>query len=269
MISIIIPYWNAEEWIGRCISSLKAQDGDMEFILVNDSSTDDGKKIAKELIKGDKRFRHYENAHEKGVSGARNTGIDKAKGEWITFLDADDELLSEASKIFGHMIWLDETANVIQANHLRHYVRTNSTKLKYANERGVYRLIELPFSRWPKCWCMVWNKLYRRSFIEENHIRFIEGLQYGEDEMFNLEVCRYDDRLFHTKSTTVTVMRHFDNRQSLSKVKAHDWKGLTKQSQTLEEFLLQTDDEKLRHSVYEIIAEHWTSGRYQEAFGAK
>ena len=112
MISVIVPYKNAAPWIGRCVESLKAQSGDMEFILVNDHSTDDGKKIAKDLTKGDKRFRHYENARADGVSGARNTGLDKAKGEWITFLDADDEMLPEAYQVFERMIRLDQTINI-------------------------------------------------------------------------------------------------------------------------------------------------------------
>ena len=126
----------------------------------------------------------------------------------------------------------------------------------------------MPFSVWPKCWCMVWNKLYRRSFLDDHQIRFVEGLQYGEDEIFNLACCKYDDRLFHTKHNTVTVMRHFDNKQSLSRVKASDWTGLVRQSQALEEFMLQADDPKLRHATYEILAEHWNSGRYREAFKA-
>lgn len=269
MVSVIVPYWNAAPWIERCVNSLKAQPGELEFIMVNDKSTDDSKKLARAAAKGDSRFRFYENARTKGVSGARNTGLDKATGEWITFLDADDELVPEAFAVFERMSRLDSTANVIQANHLRRYAKTGHTKLKYTNERGMYRLCNMPFSIWPKCWCMVWNKLILRSFIEENKIRFVEGLQYGEDEIFNLELLKHDDRLFHTKRETVTVMRNFDNKQSLSRVKASDWLGLVRQSQALEDFLLQTDDPKLRRSTYEILAEHWNSGRYQEAFEVK
>ena len=104
MISVIVPYKNSEPWIGRCVESLKAQGGDMEFILVNDHSTDGGKKIAKDLTKGDKRFRHYENARADGVSGARNTGLDKAKGEWITFLDAEKRNSSTQTRR-DHTAW--------------------------------------------------------------------------------------------------------------------------------------------------------------------
>lgn len=267
LISVVVPYKNAEKWVERCVNSLKKQPGDLEFILINDKSTDKSKSAARAAAKGDKRFRFYENAHAPGVSGARNTGLDQARGEWITFLDADDELAPEASEVFERMIRLDATANIIQANHLRHYEKIGSTKLKYTNERGMYRLCDMPFSTWPKCWCMVWNKLLRRSFIEDNQIRFVEGLQYGEDEIFNLTCLIYDDRLFHTKTTTVTVIRHFDNKQSLSRLKANDWASLIRQSQALEEFLLQTDSPKLRCSIYEIIAEHWNSDRYRSAFG--
>ena len=269
MISVIVPYWNSEKWIGRCVDSLRIQRGDFEFILVNDKSKDKGEKVAREHAGDDDRFVFVNNKRRKGVSGARNTGIDAAKGEWITFLDADDELLPEAAEVFERMTRLDATANIIQSNHMRHYEKTGHTKLKYANERGVYHLCDMSFSVWPKCWCMVWNKLIRRSFIEENKIRFVEGLNYGEDEIFNLECLRYDDRLFHTKHNTVTVMRHFDNKQSLSRVKSGDWLGLIKQSQALEGFLLQTEDAKLRHSVYEILAEHWNSDRYSSAFGVE
>lgn len=266
MISVIVPFWNSEQWIGRCVDSLKQQDGDFEFIMIDDWSTDQGRREAVEHIGSDERFALMGNEHSKGVSGARNTGIDHARGEWITFLDADDELLPEASDVLERMIRLDDTANVIQSNHLRHYAEKNVTKLKHANERGVYKLCDISFSVWPKCWCMVWNKLIRRSFIEENRIRFVEGLQYGEDETFNLTILKCDDRLFHTKRNTVTVLRHFDNKQSLSRVKSNDWLGLIRQSQALEEFILQADDQRLRRSAYEILAEHWNSDRYREAF---
>lgn len=265
LVSVIIPYWNAAKWIERCANSCTMQPGSLEFIFVNDSSTDNDEEIVKAFT--DNRFVFVDNKYSKGVSGARNTGIEKAKGEWITFLDADDELVPEASAVFERMTRINETANIIQANHLRYYAKVDRVRLKYTNKRGVYHLLDMPFSVWPKCWCMVWNKLIRHSFIKENHIRFVEGLQYGEDEIFNLACCRYDDRLFHTKTDTVTVMRHFDNKESLSRAKSNDWVGLVEQSRALEDFITQTEDAKVRHSTYEILAEHWNSDRYRGVFG--
>lgn len=268
MISVIVPFWNSEKWIGRCCESLIRQPGDMEFILVDDQSTDEGYDIACDYANKDQRITVTGNqfGNKKGVSGARNVGLDFANGEWITFLDADDELVPEASEVFERMMHLDGTANIIQANHLRHYEKTGHTKLKYANESGIYQLCDMPFSIWPKCWCMVWNKLIRKSFLDDYNIRFVEGLQYGEDEIFNLEMLSCDDRLFHTKRETVTVMRNFDNKQSLSRIKARDQEGLVAQSRALEDFMLRTDNKKMRSAVYQILAEHWNSGRYREAF---
>ena len=266
MISVIVPYWNSEKWLGRCCESLMKQQGEFEFLLISDHCTDRSDDIARGYAEKDRRFQALQNAHSKGVSGARNTGLDAAKGEWVTFLDADDEMLPDAWEVFERMTRLG--GNVMQSNHLRYYAIKDLTKLKYANERKIYHLCDIPFSRYPACWCMVWNKLIKRSFIEEHQIRFVEGLQYGEDEIFNLTLCKYDDRLFHTKHDTVTVLRHFDNKQSLSRIKANDWFGLVKQSQALERFMIETDDPKLRHSVYQIIAEHWNSSRYKEAFKA-
>lgn len=260
MISVIIPYWNAEQWIERCINSLKVQKGDIEFLLVNDVSTDNSKKLAKKLTKGDKRFVHLDNKRTKGVSGARNTGIDNAKGEWITFLDVDDELLPDASAIFERMIKWD--GNILQANHLRHYTEPDRIVNKMSNKRGLY-----DFSRMPSWHCMVWNKLIKREFIEEHNIRFIEGLQYGEDEIFVLDCLAYDERIFHTLRNTCTVLRHFDNKQSLSHTKTQDKEGLMAQTHALEDYIMRTDNPKARKFVCETLSYHWSSPTYINTFG--
>ena len=260
MISVIVPYWNAGEWIDRCVRSLLVQEGDLEFILVNDESEDNGPEIVKEMA--DERFVLLDNRRSKGVSGARNTGLDAARGEWITFLDADDELVPEASAVFDRMTRLDPTANIIQANHLRHYEVSGNTRLKYTNRKGVYDL-----DRMPALWCMVWNKLIRRSFLEENGIRFVEGLQYGEDEIFNLEMYARDERIFHTMTTTVTVLRHFDNKGSLSHVKGKE--GLIDQAHALMDFIERCEDPAARRAACRTLSEHWRSHTYMTAFGGE
>ena len=258
MISVIIPYWNAEKWIGRCVQSLIIQSGDIEFIMVNDGSTDNGEAVARNLA--DSRFIFADNSHAKGVSGARNTGIDIARGEWITFLDVDDELVPEASAVFERMTRLDPTANIIQSNHLRYYEKSGRIALKLPNKKGVYNLEELPM--W---WCMVWNKLLRKEFINECGIRFVEGLQYGEDEIFNLDMYEKDDRIFHTMTNTVTVMRHFDNKESLSHIKGKS--GLIAHAHALEDYIMRCDNPRARLAVCKLLSSHWTSKTYLKAFG--
>ena len=259
MVSVIVPYKNAAEWIERCVSSLKSQTGDLEFILVNDGSKDKGKTIARKVAGKDKRFVFIDNKRSPGVSGARNTGLDVATGDWITFLDADDELVPEASVVFDRMQRLDTAANIVQANHLRHYEPIDKTVLKYANGKGMYTAEDLPL-----CWCMIWNKLVRKSFLEDHDIRFVEGLQYGEDEIFNLEMLARDGRIFHTITNTVTVMRHFD-KQSLSRVKGRD--ELIEQAGALMDFIQRCGDPVIRMAACRLLSEHWASPSYLKAFG--
>ena len=102
MISVIIPLYNKEQIIDRCIHSVLSQDYDnFEVVIVNDGSTDRSAEIVKSV--DDSRIRLIEQENG-GPSKARNTGVRNAKGEWIVFLDADDEFLSGALKTFGNLI---------------------------------------------------------------------------------------------------------------------------------------------------------------------
>ena len=260
MVSVIVPFWNSADWLGRCINSLRNAEGDAEFILVDDHSNDRGYYFAIWQTETDDRFKVIQNERAKGVSGARNTGLDHAQGDWVTFLDADDELLPDALKTFDRMTRLDSTANITQANHLRYYEQSGKTVIKYANPRGVYN-----FDKMPACWCMVWNKLIRREFIEDNKIRFIEGLQYGEDEIFVLECMTRDERIFHTLQKTATTVHHFENKGSLSRIKGRQ--GLIEQVRALEDFLMRTENSRARIFTCELLAEHWSSPTFFKEFG--
>ena len=258
MISVIIPYYNSEGWICRCADSLHRQDGDFEFIFVNDNSTDKGPALLKDYE--DRRFILLDNQRGRGVSGARNTGLDAAGGEWVTFLDADDEMVPDAYIVYCRMMRLDKTVNIIQANHLRHYEKSGKTALKYFNRKGIYSLDHLP-----QMWCMVWNKLYRRSIIGDT--RFIEGLQFGEDEIFNLDIFAKDERIWHTQTNTVTVLRNFDNKGSLSRVKKRE--DILAQARALEDYLMRTDNKRAKMAAMQRIAWHWESQTYINAFGGE
>jgi glycosyltransferase involved in cell wall biosynthesis len=113
--SIIIPCYNQADWLKICIQSLKSQTFDnWEAIIVNDGSTDHTKETADDLSKDDSRIKviHQENG---GLSAARNAGIQKAKGEWLNFLDSDDYL---------DMNCLQMVFNTFENNPLFHIVQT-------------------------------------------------------------------------------------------------------------------------------------------------
>lgn len=249
-ISVIIPFYNSAIYMDRCVKSL-LQDGDFEFILVNDRSTDGSEKVVE--CYSDPRIRLMDNEHAKGVSGARNTGLDHATGRWVTFLDADDEMLPNAYESFMRMA--QEEANIVQAEHLRHYLAGNQTVNKHPCDAGEYHLESLP-----EMWYMVWNKLYKREFLSD--IRFMEGVQYGEDEVFNLDCLAKDNLIIHTKERT--TLRHFNNAHSLSKTKGKE--GLIKQARALEDFLMRCENPTARLTACKVLSEHWDSEVYKREF---
>lgn len=257
-ISIITPYRDAARWLPVCVSSLIAQPGDFKFILVNDNSTDNGPELVKGYALVDKRIKAVENVRTPGVSGARNTGLDNATGEYITFLDADDLLDADAYKVYNEAI--KTGARIIQMNHWRYYESIGKLTKKYQNVPGDFYNIE----RLPRCYCMVWNKLFAREAIA--NIWFYEGQQYGEDELFVLEAMTYDDRITHVEGSA--VIHCYTNRQSLTKAK--DKKRLLDQSVNLMGLLIKYPDapRRYRQRLCRIIANHWESKVYRDIFGA-
>ena len=256
MISVIVPYRNSEAWLGRCLESLQIQQGDFEFVTVNDNSIDNSKFIADAFAEADSRFVSLDNEHTSGVSGARNAGIEHAQGEYVTFLDADDEMLDGAYDAF--MVAVRYKANIHQFNHLRYYTSINKLASKYANIGGLYYLDSLP-----QHWFGVWNKLYRRDFLAD--IRFKEGLQYGEDGLFNMECLAKDDRIHHADREVVTVKHRFDNKESLSKSKTAI--DVITQVRAYEEFLLRQEKPNVRIAVCEELARLWGGKTFKRVFG--
>ena len=108
------------------------------------------------------------------------------------------------------------------------------------------------------------DKVLRRSFLKEHNIRFKEGMQYGEDELFNLTCLKYDDRIFHTQDSTCTTKHYPVIKGSLSYVKTPE--QLLQQSRALEDFLLEADSRTMRRVICKMLAERW-SHRLWEAFG--
>ena len=249
-ISVIVPFWNSEEWLGRCLESLTTQQGNFDFILVDDKSTDNSREIAYEYCYRDPRFLLMNNHRTKGVSGARNTGLEYAvrSGDWITFLDADDEYLPDAYQSFCLAKAGDSRANIHQLNHIRYYTKTDKIGVKYANKGGVYRFGNLPEAHWA-----VWNKLYKAEFLED--IRFKEGMQYGEDELFSLTCICKDNYIHHADYHTIVLKRRFDNKKSLSYSKTSD--GVINAIREFENLLNEQTDNVIRADLATIIGDQW------------
>ena len=255
-ISVITPFKNSKPWLDRCAKSMYENDGDFEFIFVDDHSNDGGWEILEGYELKDDRFVMLNNMHSPGVSGARNTGLDAATGEYIAFVDADDELVENTYK--NIIKELKTTANIHQFNHQRQYEKTGEIVVRYKSPSGWYHLLNLPLR-----WVIIWNKVYRRAFL--NGIYFDETMKFGEDELFNLE-CLAKDPVIHCSDDIIT-RHHFDNKNSLTKTKTKE--DLFKETVKLQEFIDRQTDPKLRKQVCQMISLRWGSNIYIKTMGGE
>lgn len=193
-ISIIVPIYNTEKYLPKCVDSLLKQTyKNLEIILVDDGSLDNSKKIMNKYTKKDKRIKtiHQKNA---GQSAARNVGIQKSTGEFISFIDSDDEikpnfiqellnLYSEKTSIAvcGHQYkrLKENTSKNLYQSPLRHR-RKNETKTAY-----VLQLLAKD-GRMYSCN----NKLFRASIIKSYSLSFDTNLNFAEDTKFVLDYLK-------------------------------------------------------------------------------
>lgn len=193
-ISIIIPVYNAERYLQECLESIRVQSyKDFEVILIDDGSTDNSASICKSFVKIDSRFQFYHKTNG-GVSSARNAGLEKASGDWIAFIDADDWVsphylqttlqYSPMADItfFGETTMSDneETGKTILSDRYcadRESIEDTIYGLKCGKHGDVFG------------W--TWDKVFNADIIRKNNIRFSEKISFREDEIFTLEYCRY------------------------------------------------------------------------------
>lgn len=265
-IAVIIPHKNGGARLERCLASLQAQpeiEGiDFEFITVDDNAkiNIDWATVAKSK-REDPRFVTLSNEKTPGVSGARNTGIDWAirrGADYITFLDADDTWLPDGTIAIKNAITANEGAPIIELDHLRHYIELDKTVKKYTVPRCHYK-----FGTSNRAWCFIWNKIYTAQII--GNTRFVEGLQYGEDEVFNIDILAKHNEIAHD-DRYIALKRYFDNKQSLSRTK--DRIGLLAQNNALIDALNRhADKPEIAKNICMLIADHWQSPTYLAKFG--
>lgn len=237
-VSLILPVYNKEKYLKRCLDSLANQtEKNVQVIIVDDGSTDKSKTICKEYCK-DNGWEYYRIKHS-GVSAARNLGLEKAKCKYITFLDADDALTEDAFDVMTRIT--RHNINIYQFGQYRFH--KNATYKDCAG-KGFYGLNHLP-----RRWAMVWNKLYKKSLI--GNIRFIEGLQFGEDEIFNIRCILKNGGIYHAPQTL--IRHYFDDKTSLCRGEL----SLARLERLIEEL------EKLKVRQKNIGKRNWIQGKIE------
>lgn len=189
LISVIVPVYNAEQSIERCIKALRKQSFDnIEIILVNDGSKDQSLQICNKHSLEDPRIIVIDKKNG-GVSSARNAGLNVAKGNFVMFCDSDDWPESHWCKdMFAHY---QEDSLVMcgcyvegEQSYLPYEVKADNGS-KWIKKSDYYKLKLANFN-------VPWNKIFERRIIEEYQIRFDERLTNGEDYLF---VLQYLDKI--------------------------------------------------------------------------
>lgn len=259
-LSIIIPVYNNAAFVERCLKSINLVP-DAEAIIVDDGSTDGTTDI---LCKYEDYLRPFPNFHihfadHGGVSAARNYGIEHSSGEYIAFLDADDELTPGGiGTLLSLVSGMWHGAPMFQLNHYRCHGGTCRIEPCYFVRQGFYELDNLP----PK-WAPVWNKLYKREFLEEHGIRFPKGQQFDEDRQFNLECLKHLGGIACVEAAAMN--KHFDNKESICHT--FDHKKAVDAIAALVKQLDGTQSLEFERLVISCIKMHLNSRKFEEVFG--
>ena len=197
MVSIIVPVYNAEAVLKRCVDSVLEQEyQDFELILVDDGSKDGSPKILDEYAAADSRVRviHQQNS---GVSATRNNALDAARGTYIQFLDADDWITRDATKLFVRSAE-ENQADMVISDFYRvvgdHSSRKGDILDGPVISREAYAewMMKNPADYY---YGVLWNKLFRRDLLEKHHLRMDTSLSWCEDFIFNMEYILHTERI--------------------------------------------------------------------------
>lgn len=215
-LSIIVPVYNVEKYLPKCLESLIKQTlKDIEIICVNDGSMDNSLAILKEFASKDSRIRIIDNQHQ-GVAKTRNTGIEQSTGEYIGFVDSDDYIdIDFFEKLYNSAT--KSNSDIAIASILKHKKFFNIYNAKYTKEETAITIqdkIKLCEDK-KHFFFYAWNKIYHSGFIKENNIKFSEGQIY-EDVMFAIKALYYSNKIISVYGTKYHYIEH---ENSLTKYK--------------------------------------------------
>ena len=208
-VSVIVPIYNAETTLRRCLSSLRKQTyPDLEILMLDDGSTDGSPDICREFADADPRFRFFPLPPRHNVAAVRNSGLERFTGEYLMFADADDlvsdnyverllEVLKESGCDLASCVALD----------------TGDTKMEtyHCGERGPVRIIELRDHDFRQRWSrrVVWGAICKRELVKG--LRFDEKYHTATDTLFSSELLKKTERIAHIEEPLYVYVYYPDS----------------------------------------------------------
>lgn len=204
LLSVIVPCYNVEKSLARCLDSVLKLDCDKEIIVVNDGSKDNTAEVIRKYEgKQEIKAIHQEN---QGLSGARNTGLKAACGKWILFIDSDDYLDDNI-----------DIKNILNSDD----VDLISFGFKRVSENGEVLSTRIQNSKRPWVLITAWSRFYKRSFLTENNIQFEPGIIY-EDTLYAVKLYKCNPKI---KTLDTAFYNYVVNPNSITS-KPHETKTI-------------------------------------------
>ena len=226
MISVIVPAYNVEKYIEKCLSSLVSQSfKDIEIIVINDGSTDKTEQIISEFAKKDKRINVITQENQ-GPSVARNKGMEIAHGKYISFVDSDDWVDSDfLEKLYNAIVSHD--ADISCTNAIRKRENSEKYRFFYEKEKEYESLKDkIEVCNIPNC-CYIWNKLYRTNLIKN---RKFKKDAYFEDMLWIPDVLKSAKRIvtvpntnYYYRVNNVSIVKKYSDKKQMDSYYAHKY----------------------------------------------
>ena len=198
LISVIIPAYKSEKYIGKCLESVVNQSySNLEIIVINDCSPDNLESIVIEYKKNEPRIKYFKNDVNKGVGYSRNKGIDNATGKYIYFLDSDDYIFPNCIEELYNAISEDDSFSCTTTG----YKNINGEIVTFSRTREQLMLMEYP---------SVCIRLFNKNIIDESNIRF-SNLKIGEDLEFVFKLLMYNEKVSFIDKPLFTYVIHNDS----------------------------------------------------------
>ena len=214
-VSIIVPIYNSEKYLSRCVDSIVSQTFDnFECILIDDGSTDSSSSICERYNKSDNRIVvfHQENA---GLAVTRNRGTELARGKYICYVDSDDYIEKNMCEILIDAVHRLNT-DVVCCGYTE-----NNKLFALCEEDFIFRNCEIieivHYLEMRQAFGVVWNKLYKKSILATYSVRFPLGIKFGEDMIFNLQYFKHIKTAYISSNYTYHYLH--DNKGSVAKEK--------------------------------------------------